>query len=800
MHARDPNFGAVLGRLYGANTLGAMVGAVIGEAILIEWLGIRGSAIFVAMLGISAGLAALLLARSLPAIATEGSPGVESTRSQSLSIAAWCYLAASFLAGGILLAFEVVWFRFLHLFAHGGGFAFALMLATVLGGIGVGGALAGSLIRRFPSIEGKTALVAFAAGCVSVGVYLGFAWVIDSYRYAYIREPEDVLWLAFCLTFIPSLLSGVLFTLLGAALGREVFPDSRATGLLTLSNTLGAGLGSIIGGFVLLPTLGMELSFWLLSGLYGVVGAILYAASRLAQPKPRMIGTWLVAAMFLASIVLFPSGLMEKDYLQRAIKRYRGEPKDVLAIREGVLQTNIYLRRPLDGETIHLRLITDGYSMSGTAERNRRYMKLFVYWPVALHPNPKRALLISYGVGETAKALTETSNFEEIDVVDISPEIVEASDILFPNPEDDPLNDPRVRVHIEDGRYFLKSRKEGYDLITGEPPPPKIGSVVSLYTREYFELVRERLNPGGINTYWLPVHNLLESDTKAIIRAYCDVFPDCALWSGSNLDWMLTGTREYAGGTSLTHFARQWSDPVVSSELATLGIDSPQLLGTLFMAGPNRLREITAETLPLIDDFPKRISNELTGPTIAHVYTPWMDVKRSREQFQNSALIRKYWPEEIRSETLKQFDYQRMLNETYQSYTNESPIKDLHRVLSNTSYRFLAVRLLGQDGDRLSAIRRLIAKGAPESRYALQLAIDSLVNGDDHGAIRYLTTAQRGKPGMDRLFFLRLYAVCRTGDMDRAQALANHDRGRFGRSKEGRALRPWFTKTFGLRL
>src|SRR2546428_5866063 len=109
-------------------------------------------------------------------------------------------------------------------------------------------------------------------------------------------------------------------------------------------------------------------------------------------------------------------------------------------------------------------MLTNGLTMSGTHYRGLRYMKLFVYWPVALHPDPKRALLISYGVGSTAKALTDTAGLESIDVVDISRDILETSRLVFPPSQTHPLDDSRVHVHVEDGRFFLLTSDRRYDL------------------------------------------------------------------------------------------------------------------------------------------------------------------------------------------------------------------------------------------------------------------------------------------------------------------------------------------------
>ena len=113
-------------------------------------------------------------------------------------------------------------------------------------------------------------------------------------------------------------------------------------------------------------------------------------------------------------------------------------------------------------EQVRIRLLTNGFSMSGTATIMRRYMKLYVYLPFALHPDPKNALLISYGVGNTAKALTDSKSLERIDVVDISRDILELSRIVYPDPSEHPLRDPRVQVHVEDGRHFLQTTQRRF--------------------------------------------------------------------------------------------------------------------------------------------------------------------------------------------------------------------------------------------------------------------------------------------------------------------------------------------------
>ena len=199
------------------------------------------------------------------------------------------------------------------------------------------------------------------------------------------------------------------------------------------------------------------------------------------------------------------------------------------------------------GEPVYSRLVTNGFSMSGTAVSAMRYMRYFVYWPMVAHHGPvKRVLVVCYGVGVTVEAALDLPAVESIDVAEISADVIAMSDSMYPVRQ--PLHQPRVRLHIEDGRQFLEATSDRFDLITGEPPPPRTPGTVNIYTREYFQLIHDRLADGGITTYWLPVGRPDPgTNVSAIISAFCAVFADCSLWIATPFDLMLVGTRG-AGG------------------------------------------------------------------------------------------------------------------------------------------------------------------------------------------------------------------------------------------------------------
>jgi spermidine synthase len=796
----------VLGRLYGWNTLGAVAGAVAGEAALIGWFGVRGTAWVAAGCNALAAAVAFGLARRLPAIPPHSVATIPDASSPPrLTARAIRLCVAAFASGGILLALEVVWFRFLHLFVHSGSLVFALLLASVLTGIGLGGFGGGFWCRRDPRASRHAGAVAWGSGVTSVVVYAAFAIVVEPYRGLYSTQPLDVLWLAFALTLPVSFLSGVLFTLVGTALHEELGVDTRAAGLATLSNTVGAGLGSLVAGFVLLPQLGMERSFFLLAATYGVVALLLLPVPRQEPSTRRFLVPSALAAVFVAALALFPLGSMDERYLRFRVLRIDPEQEyEVVALREGRTETIFYLQKNLGGEPVHRWLITDGFSMSSTAAVARRYMKLFVYLPVALRPDPESALLISYGVGSTAKALTDTRSLTRIDVVDTSREILELSDIVFPDPADHPLRDPRVRVHVEDGRYFLETTTERYDLITGEPPPPKMAGVVNLFTREYFQLIYDRLTEGGMSTYWLPVHGLTESDTRSIIRAYCDVFDDCTLWGGKFFDWILVGSRKAHFEPREAELVRQWEDPAVARELRALAIERPEQLGALFMGDAPSLRRRVRDADPLTDDHPKRIENRMADPARDwRGLARWMETNAARRRFRDSEFIGRAWPEPLRARTLPYFDTQRTINEVtarpFLKPTWRRQMVNLHAVLTETDLRTLVLWLLDTDADALRAIDRSIARGDPAGPHAMELGARALADRDFERAAHYFEGAVAHEPANPSAFHYQLYALCLAGRVAEAERVVERSPERLRSDGRDGGFWIWMSETFGLR-
>lgn len=718
----EARFGRVLGLLYGANTLGAVCGVLLTEFVCLGALGIRGTAwVAGASSTVAAGLAWMLAAdpASRAAPVADGTPGTASPQAPAETPATapvardtatgahW--LACAAVSGFALLALEVVWLRFLMLFVNDSPGAFAIVLACVLAGIALGGLAASVWAARSERAHVFAGLVAYATGLFGVAGYLVYPYVFQR-AFDLDQPPRAVLAIAAPLVMPASLASGALFTLLGAGLRRALRSDAAAAGRLTLANTLGAALGPLIAGFVLLPTLGMDRSMFLLFALYGVIGLWLLwrsgTGAQLAYPA---------TFVFIAGISFFPLGKMREAYVDASARRWMTGDDSITQVRETSTATIVRIRHRFAGLPVFDQLATNAYSMTVDHFDARRYMKLFVLLPVAIHARIERALVIGYGMGNTAAALVDDPTVQHVDVVDTSRDMLEMSRDTPSRAERSPLDDARVRVHIEDGRYFLQSTGARFDLVTGEPPPPIMAGVANLYSREYFSLVRARLNEGGIATYWLPMMNITAATARSIIRAFCDAFDDCSLWNGAARNFMLMGTRNAGGPVSAAAFVRTWNDADEDAieELRNIGLEMPGELGALFIGDAEYLAALTQGALPVTDDDPRRILQPGTRDERNELMWAWRDTAAARRRFQESALIRRLWPPELLPVSGRYFENQRLLNDLlHPEPTRARQVPVLDQVLTSTPLRFPIVLMLNSDPD----LQHALARATPAER------------------------------------------------------------------------------------
>jgi spermidine synthase len=700
-------FGRVLGTLYGINTLGAVIGSVIVELFLIHVLGVHQSAFVAAACNVIAGALALVAAQTHT---RARQPTVVPASWSSAAALPW--LVGAFVSGFAVLALEVIWLRFLTLFLSDTDLAFTWVLACVLAGIAIGGM--GAAI--WASFQKSFANYAY---CVA---YLAAAATALSYRAqtaSISRElnlGQSMLTFAAPLVLPTALMSGLLFTVLGAGLRRVIHEDSTAASRLALWNTLGGMTGSLFAGFVLLPSLGVERSLFFVALCFAISGGLL--AFR-APGKPAERWVWSAAA--LAALLLFPHGSLQPIFMRASIGRWMRPGDKLVKVVETTNGTYSHVVHNHRGKPLFDQLATNAYSMTVNDFAARRYMNQYVYLPRALHPKLERALVIGYGIGNTVRALLNDPNIKHVDVVDVSREGLALSRGMHARFSDVPLDDPRVHVHIEDGRHFLAGHHDKYDLITGEPPPPIIAGVVNLYTEEFFKSAQAHLAPGGFMTYWLPLMNLSAASARAVIGAFCNAYEDCSLWNGSARNFMLMGTNNAVQQESVDAFRAQWRNREVLPELEAVGFEVPEQLTATYIADGKELRHFTIGMQPLTDDRPKRLTIALDYQAREALIWQWRDTQKARVRFSNSDWIKGTLPPMIRASTTRLFDTQRLINDLL--FPGDSPARQtpvFGQVLKNTPLRFPALLMLNSDPDMQS----IVAKLTPEERSKPEWAID----------------------------------------------------------------------------
>ena len=461
------------------------------------------------------------------------------------------------------------------------------------------------------------------------------------------------------------------------------------------------------------------------------------------------------------------------------------------------------MQRKWLGEPVYTRLVTNGFSMSGTAVSAQRYMRYFVYWPMAVHRGPLRnVLVICYGVGVTAGAARDIPGVETIDVVDVSADVVAMSDVIYPA-DAHPLHDPRVRVHIEDGRQFLQATERRFDLITGEPPPPRTPGAVNIYTREYFQLMFDRLADGGIATYWLPVGRPDPgTNVNAIVAAFCEVFADCSLWNATPFDLMLAGTRGSLGPVAEDDFVRPWTTAGLRTRLTEIGLELPQQVGATFLGDAAYLRELTKDARPLVDDYPHRLLPNPrqpslsdpgygTDPAVTAHYQTTLDPARAQRAFESSAFIRRVWPERLIAASLPYFEHQRTLNTVL--WDGGRPLRDvesLHRLLTATPLRTLPLWLMSSDSVT-EAIARRHDDGSGGVMYVRGLT--ALANRDYPGASDAFAAAEQRGLTDSPVRALRALALALSRRTDEAIRLTPARHG----DDDDRRFWAWLASKFG---
>ncbi|MGI6852331.1 fused MFS/spermidine synthase [Mesorhizobium sp. 1B3] len=586
------------GRLYAANTLGAIGGAILSSFLFIPSLGLTGTGFAAATIGLAAALGAFFLDRRAPVALARRAAQTAAPFSNDARLAIGLYAVA----GGIALGYEVVWSQSIVQFMSTRAFAFSVVLATYLAGLALGAALYARWADRVRNPWGVFGLLIALAGLVALAeiAFLG-DWLIR------FQAAADGLALrltgnelagmcarfaaaAITIVFLPTLLLGAAFP---AALRLAVGEGhvGQGVGTVTALNTLGGIAGTVLTGFVLVPQLGIVRTLGLLAFAAALVGVI--AAMRGAGRRP-LLGA---IAIGVAACVI---GLaIPADRLATLLPGARA--KELVFYREGRGATVAVVEQGQEGKRFR-RLYIQGVSNTGDSLPSLRYMRLQALLPLITGKNdPESVLVVGLGTGITAGATLTIPSLERRVVAELLPGVLDASAVFSGNYHIQ--NDPRVDIRLRDGRRELLGSEETYDLVTLEPPPPSAAGVANLYSTDFYRLAASRLKPGGMVAQWLPLPTQNAEDTRSLVKSFIDVFPHASLWTTELHEMLLIGSQQPMP-LDLATISRRFGEQAVRASLEEVGITSPAALLATWITDREGLARFAADAPPVTDDRP----------------------------------------------------------------------------------------------------------------------------------------------------------------------------------------------------
>jgi spermidine synthase len=555
-----------LGILYGSNTLGAVLGSAVATFFALETLGTRATLMSGCALGFLAGITAIARSRSLSAPASEQVAASASKEhiSQRTPTAPtddaapqsgdWMLYFAAAVLGFTFFALELVWYRMLGPILGGTAFTFGLILCVALAGIGVGGIAYNFVFSRW-----RPTWSALAVTCALEGLFTIFSFALGD-RLALLAAAKTEAAGSFGelirgWTYITSivvlpvaLVAGVQFPLLIGLLGSGRRAVSRHLGTAYAWNTFGAIAGSLVAGFGAMPLLTAP-------GMWQAVAMMLAALSIMIAVGSRQ--TTRRGAVVLAVLTMATVGLSFAEG-PTAVWRHSG-----IGVGRAQVPLNYpnQLRRWIREKRHGLIWETEGIESSigilgdhglafvvngksdGSALGDAPTQIGAAILGAVLHEDPKTALVIGLGTGESAGWLAQMRNMQHVDVVELEPAIDEMA-LRCSELNWDVLRNPRVRRIYNDGREFVFTTKNQYDVIFSEPSNPYRAGVASLYTSEFYQAARRRLKPGGLFIQWLQAYEVDALTVHTVVATARSVFNHVELWHTLPSDLQLVCSAE----------------------------------------------------------------------------------------------------------------------------------------------------------------------------------------------------------------------------------------------------------------
>ena len=546
-----------LGLLYAGNTIGAVLGCLLAGFLLLRVFDMATATYAAAAINALVAVASLRLA----ARTQYQTPPEKRSESQTIGAAhSWPVYTAIALSGACALGAEVVWTRLLGLLLGATVYTFSVILAVFLAGLGMGSSAGSLLSRRMarPTLALGicqlllTAAIAWAAYTIAVWLPywparpLGmrtpwFTFETDLMRCLWAIFPSACLW-------------GASFPLALAALASADEDAGRMVGSAYAANTIGAIVGTLGFSLLTVPWIGTRDSERLLLELSAVSGLLMLAAAYWPLRNKASLAAMLGSAAAAGLLAWWVPGVPPAFIAYGRRMATSASRSNIIYVGEG-LNSSIAISDWDDGA---LQFHVSGKVEASTEPFDMRLQRMLGHLPALFHREPRTVLVVGFGAGVTAGCFTIHPGIRRIVICEMEPLVPRVATVYFRRENYNVLNDQRVQVVYDDARHYILTSAEKFDVITSDPIHPWVKGSATLYSREYFAMVKQHLNPGGIVTQWVPLYESDPATVKSEIATFFDAFPNGTIWGNENK----------AGGYDLVLLGQIGSGQIDLDELA----------------------------------------------------------------------------------------------------------------------------------------------------------------------------------------------------------------------------------------
>jgi len=538
---------AWLGYFYGGNLAGAVFGSLFAGFYLLRLHDMAVATYVAAAINLAVALVSFLLSgASQPDGAGSSELAEEAAGSAGSRRVLWPIYTTIALSGLTALGAEVIWTRLLSLLLGGTVYTFSIILAVFLVGLGIGSAFGSRETRS--ARDPRMALAVCQLLLLPAIAYAAYT-ILDSLPYWNPLASTNP-WVSFafdlgrCLWAIlpATLLWGASFPLAIAAVS-PVRGRNRDLGQLVgevyAANTIGAIAGALAFSTVLIPWVGTQTSQRLL-----IAGSLLAGLIGLA-PMLRPLGRGLAVGAACSIIALgLGWSVPQIPWLMIGYGHHMTTQTDnghLLYFAEGMNSSMAVSELPGGQHYFHV----SGKVEASTEPFDMRLQRMLGHLPALIHPQPRSVLIVGFGAGVTAGSFVPYPEIQKITICEIEKEIPPATSRYFNRENNDVLHDPRTRIFFDDARHFVLTSQDKYDIITSDPIHPWVKGTSTLYSKEYFEMCKRHLNPGGIVTQWVPLYESDLATVKSELATFFEVFPHGTVWGnevdGQGYDIVLLG-------------------------------------------------------------------------------------------------------------------------------------------------------------------------------------------------------------------------------------------------------------------